>query len=202
VALALGPLVGVVAAIGEVGDGAPLCAEVGGAEPRGRVGALDEPRVVYVAVVRYGPLEHPQLGSARVGEAAAAGDRGQGERAGPQPAERRVGAGAGGRDHDQLRAGALQGGRAERQVDLVVAVGVELVDDRQRRTEAVQPRRVGGQHPHEAAEHLRLARLLAPAQLEMAVDEVRVVERAGEAGRGLEQDAGLAGCSPRRRSPI
>jgi len=141
--------------------------------------------------LRHRPLQHPQLASAGIGDAAAALDGRQGERARTEVAERSVGAGASGRDHDQLRSVALQRGGAKRQVDLVVAVGVQLVDDRQARAQAVQPRRVGGQHPHEAAEHLRLARVLAPPEFKVAVDDVGVVERAGETGGGLEQNPGL-----------
>jgi hypothetical protein len=74
-------------------------------------------------------------------------------------------------------------------------VGVHLVQDRERGFEAVQQASVGGEDAHVAAERPRLGGVGAVADLEVAVDEVRVVEHAGEVRSGFVQDPGLlSGC--------
>jgi hypothetical protein len=81
--------------------------------------------------------------------------------------------------------------RGEGDVDLVGGVRMELVADHQRRLQPVQPRRVGGEHAQVAREHSRHAPIRAEAELQVAVDDVRVLEDAREGARGLEQDPGL-----------
>jgi hypothetical protein len=78
-------------------------------------------------------------------------------------------------------------------------VRLQLVEDRQRERQPVQQRRVGGQHPQVAGEHLRLLGVGHPAQLMMPVDDVRVAEIAGEAVGVLEQDPCLL---PGRRGTV
>jgi hypothetical protein len=70
-------------------------------------------------------------------------------------------------------------------------VGVELVDDREGGGEAVQPRRVGGEHAQVAGEHVRLVGVLAVAKLQVADDDVLVLECACEHRGGFVQDPRL-----------
>ena len=113
------------------------------------------------------------------------------ERPSTQAPERRVRALAGRRDHDQARVRPLERRRAQGEIDLVVGVRVQLVDDRERRRQAVQARSVGGEDAQVAREHVRLAGSVAVAKLEVADDDVLVVEHASEVGRGFVQDPGL-----------
>jgi integrase len=118
------------AAVGDLGDRLGLFPEPGECDPGRRVRLLDDTRLRDLGVFGERPFEQAQARPLRVGEGASAGDLGLCEAAGSQPAERRVDALAGARDHDHLRAGHLQHRGAERDVDLVVGVGVQLVDRR------------------------------------------------------------------------
>ena len=64
--------------------------------------------------------------------------------------------------------------------------------------------RVGRQHPQVAVEVARLARVLAPAQLQVPLDQVRIAELAGEVAGVLVQDSGLlaAGGSAEHPRPL
>ncbi len=191
VAGAFDPLVRVEAAEGELGDGAPLRGERLDRDPARRVHRLHLLGVVHVAVLGQRPLEQPEVGAARVGERALPPYLRKRERPCTEASERAVCALAGGRDDYEAGVGPLQGRRAEREVDLVVTVGVQLVDDRERGREPVQFRRVGGENPQVAAEPLRLVRVLAPAQLEVADDDVLVLKPQGEGGGRLVEDPRL-----------
>jgi hypothetical protein len=70
-------------------------------------------------------------------------------------------------------------------------MGVQLVANRETERQAVQSRGVGGEDAEVAGEHARLARVRAPADLKVPVDEVRVVERARELRAVLVQDTAL-----------
>jgi len=118
--------------------------------------------------------------AAGVGEGALVPHVRQAQGAGAQAAEGRLGPVAGGRDHGHARAGALVQRRAQGQVELVVAVGVQLVDDHQRRRQAVDLRRVGGEDAQVPIRN---------AQLEVA--DHQPVRAFGEGARRLEQDARL-----------
>ena len=189
VAGAFDPLVGVEAAERDLGNGLALFGEVAGGDPRRRVHPLDGLDVVDRGVVGQRPFEHPQVGAAGVGEPAPPHDLRLCEGAGPEPSERAVGALAGGRDHDQLRPRRLHHPGAQRGVDGVVGVRVELVDQHEGAAEAVELGGVGGEHhPHEPGEHRRPVGVGAPAQLEVADHDVRVFEPQGEPDGRLEQD--------------
>ena len=103
----------------------------------------------------------------------------------------RVRALAGGGDRDHLRVGPLVQRGRQRDVHLVGLERLQLVEDRQRIREAVQPRRVRREHPQVAAEHPRHVRVVAPAQLEMAVHDALLTQHARVARGRLEQDPGL-----------
>ena len=70
-------------------------------------------------------------------------------------------------------------------------MGVELVDDRERRGEPVQLGGVGGEDAQVSGDDVRFERVVDPAELEVADDDVRVLELAGEHGGGLVEDACL-----------
>ena len=55
-------------------------------------------------------------------------------------------------------------------------MGLQLVQDRQREGEAVQRGRVGRQHPQVAVEVAQSRRVLAPAQFQVALDQVRITK--------------------------
>ncbi len=68
---------------------------------------------------------------------------------------------------------------------------MQLVDDRQRRRQPVQTRSVSGEDAQMPAEDVRLARVVAVAELELADDDVPVIEDAGEVRGSLVQDPRL-----------
>jgi hypothetical protein len=64
---------------------------------------------------------------------------------------------------------------------------LQLVDDRQRERQSVQPARVGRPHLQRTRPDLRLRRVGAPSQHEVAVHDVLVVQLAREALRVAEE---------------
>jgi hypothetical protein len=110
----------------------------------GRVRRLQDVRIGEVGGGVAGPLE-PRERAERIDRArqrpVAAGTL-EREAAGAEPPEDGAGIVAGGRDRQQARAGHLPERGAEGDVELGVAVGVKLVDERQSGTEAVGSRPV------------------------------------------------------------
>ena len=71
-------------------------------------------------------------------------------------------------------------GRVQRLVHVELRVRLQLVEDRERVGQAVELGRVRREHPQVAIEPARLVGVLAPAQLQVALDQVGVAELAGE----------------------
>ena len=181
--LAAGPLVRVIAREGELVHGAALLGEALGGDPAGRVARLHGLEVVEVGLGLERPLQQRQVLALGAGERSLAVHRRLFQRALAELAERRVDGGAGGRDRDHPRPGALQHRRPQGVVEVAAGVGVKLVDDRQVEDQAVLLGAVGGDHLQPAV----LGADLAPGGLDQRGD----LGMAGVAAGEVEEDRGL-----------